>query len=52
MADVFIVDSYEKQLLINNLLPDIFVLERKNLKGTRVSFFYSPFLVAHEQRSI
>ncbi len=38
MADVFIVDSYEKQLLINNLLPDIFVLERKNLKGTRVSF--------------
>lgn len=38
MADLFIVDSFEKRLMINNLLPDIFISERKQLKGTRVSF--------------
>ncbi len=38
MADVFIIDSFEKKLTINNLLPDIFISTRKILKGTRVSF--------------
>jgi anti-sigma regulatory factor (Ser/Thr protein kinase)/predicted transcriptional regulator len=38
MADVFIIDSFKKKLTINNLLPDIFITDRKPLKGTRVSF--------------
>jgi len=38
MADVFIIDSYEKRLTCNNLLPDIFITNRKVLAGTRVSF--------------
>jgi hypothetical protein len=38
MADVFIIDSYRKQLIINNLLPDIFIKDRASLTGTRVSF--------------
>ncbi|MEA3249367.1 MAG: DUF4325 domain-containing protein [Patescibacteria group bacterium] len=37
-ADVFIVDSFDKRLTINNLLPDMFVIDRRELKGTRVSF--------------
>jgi len=37
-ADTFIVDSYDKRLTVNNLLPDVFITERKSLKGTRVSF--------------
>lgn len=38
MADVFVIDSYEKRLTINNLIPDIFIRDRKPLKGTRVTF--------------
>ncbi len=38
MGDVFVIDSYEKRLTVNNLLPDIFIADRKSLKGTRVSF--------------
>lgn len=38
MADVFIVDSYDKRLTVNNFLPDIFISDRQSLKGTRVSF--------------
>ncbi len=38
MADTFIVDSFEKRLTVNNLLPDIFISDRRPLKGTRVSF--------------
>lgn len=38
MADVFIIDSYEKTLTINNLVSDVFIKDRKNLVGTRVSF--------------
>lgn len=38
MADTFIVDSFEKRLTVNNLLPDIFISDRKPLQGTRISF--------------
>ena len=38
MADVFVIDSYEKRLTVNNLLPDVFISDRKSLKGTRVGF--------------
>jgi len=38
MADVFIVDSFEKKLTINNLVRDVFITDRKSLVGTRVSF--------------
>lgn len=38
IADVFVIDSFEKRLTINNLLPDIFIADRKTIKGTRVSF--------------
>ncbi|MBI2483537.1 DUF4325 domain-containing protein [Candidatus Uhrbacteria bacterium] len=38
MADVFIIDSFEKRLTINNLLPDIFIIDRRSMKGTRVCF--------------
>lgn len=38
MADVFVIDSFDKRLVVNNLLPDIFITDRKALKGTRVSF--------------
>ncbi|MEY4745099.1 MAG: hypothetical protein RL272_1044 [Candidatus Parcubacteria bacterium] len=38
MADVFTIDSFEKRLTINNLLPDIFITDRKSIAGTRVSF--------------
>ena len=38
MADVFVVDSFEKRLTVNNLLPDIFISDRKPIRGTRVSF--------------
>ncbi|MFA6100156.1 MAG: DUF4325 domain-containing protein [Patescibacteria group bacterium] len=38
MADVFIIDSFEKRLTVNNLIPDIFIADRKPLQGTRVSF--------------
>jgi anti-sigma regulatory factor (Ser/Thr protein kinase)/biotin operon repressor len=38
MADVFVIDSYEKRLMVNNLLPDIFISDRKSIQGTRVSF--------------
>ncbi len=38
IADVFIVDSFEKRLAVNNLLPDIFISDRKSIKGTRISF--------------
>lgn len=38
IADSFIIDSFEKRLTVNNLLPDIFISDRKPLKGTRVSF--------------
>lgn len=38
IADIFIIDSFEKKLTVNNLLPDIFISDRKVLKGTRVSF--------------
>jgi anti-sigma regulatory factor (Ser/Thr protein kinase) len=38
MADVFIVDSFEKTLTVNNLVRDIFISDRKPLIGTRVSF--------------
>lgn len=39
MADVFILDSYEYRLRIDNSLPDIFVESLKPLKrGTRVKF--------------
>ncbi len=37
-ADVFILDSFEKRLTINNLLPDMFVSDRRPLKGTLVTF--------------
>jgi anti-sigma regulatory factor (Ser/Thr protein kinase) len=38
MADVFIIDSYEKRLTVNNLISDVFITDRKPLLGTRVSF--------------
>jgi len=38
MADVFVIDSFDKRLTVNNLLPDIFITDRKSLKGTRISF--------------
>lgn len=38
IADVFVIDSYEKRLTINNLLPDMFISDRKSLTGTRVGF--------------
>ncbi len=38
IGDVFIIDSFEKRLTINNLLPDIFISDRKSMVGTRVSF--------------
>lgn len=38
IADVFVTDSFEKRLTVNNLLPDIFISDRKTLQGTRVSF--------------
>ncbi|MBD3251336.1 DUF4325 domain-containing protein [Candidatus Uhrbacteria bacterium] len=38
MADTFMIDSFEKRLTINNLLPDLFISDRRILKGTRVSF--------------
>lgn len=38
MADVFNVDSFEKRLSVNNLVSDIFIIDRRMLKGTRVSF--------------
>ncbi|MCR4278979.1 MAG: DUF4325 domain-containing protein [bacterium] len=38
MADIFIIDSFEKRLTINNLVPDVFISDRKSLHGTRVSF--------------
>ena len=38
IGDTFIIDSFEKRLTINNLLPDIFISDRKPLRGTRVSF--------------
>ena len=37
-ADTFIVDSENKKLTINNLLPDIFVSDRAPLQGTQVLF--------------
>lgn len=38
IADVFVIDSFEKRLTVNNLLPDIFIADRRLLAGTRVSF--------------
>lgn len=38
MADIFIIDSFEKRLTVNNLLPDIFISDRRSLSGTRISF--------------
>jgi anti-sigma regulatory factor (Ser/Thr protein kinase) len=38
MADVFIVDSFEKTLTVNNLVHDVFITDRKTLEGTRISF--------------
>lgn len=40
-ADTFIVDSGDKKLTINNLLPDIFISDRASLKGTLVFFAIS-----------
>jgi anti-sigma regulatory factor (Ser/Thr protein kinase)/DNA-binding MarR family transcriptional regulator len=37
-ADVFVLDSFEKKLTVNNLLPDLFISDRKELKGTLVTF--------------
>ncbi len=38
IGDIFIVDSFEKKLTVNNLLPDIFISDRKIVRGTRISF--------------
>lgn len=38
MADIFIIDSFEKTLTVNNLVRDVFISDRKSFKGTRVSF--------------
>lgn len=37
-ADTFVIDSGDKKLTMNNLLPDIFVSDRAPLKGTLVFF--------------
>jgi biotin operon repressor len=37
-ADVFIADSFGKRLTVNNLLPDVFFSDRRELAGTRISF--------------
>lgn len=38
MGDVFIIDSFEKRLTVNNLIQDIFISDRTTLKGTRITF--------------
>jgi len=40
-GDLFILDSFTYQLLVNNDIPDVFVNNIKNVKGTRVSFSIS-----------
>lgn len=40
-ADTFIIDSGDKKLTINNLLPDIFISDRASLRGTLVFFAIS-----------
>ena len=42
MADVFIIDSYDYQLLVNNEINDQFLnIRRRNKRGTRVAFYLS-----------
>ncbi|KAA0206718.1 DUF4325 domain-containing protein [Candidatus Uhrbacteria bacterium] len=36
-VDVFVLDSFEKRLTVNNLLPDLFVSDRRPLRGTLVT---------------
>lgn len=38
IADVFVEESYDYELRIDNLVKDIFVEEIKSLKGTKVTF--------------
>lgn len=39
LADVFVLDSFEYRLRVDNLIPDIFIEKLENaLKGTRVKF--------------
>jgi anti-sigma regulatory factor (Ser/Thr protein kinase)/biotin operon repressor len=40
-ADNFVIDSGNKRLTVNNLLPDIFITDRVLLKGTKISFAIS-----------
>lgn len=37
-ADIFIADSFKKRLTVNNLLPDVFFSDRRELIGTRIRF--------------
>lgn len=37
-ADTFVIDSGEKKLSINNLLPDLYIRDRSLLKGTQIVF--------------
>lgn len=37
-ADTLVIDSGDKKLTINNLLPDLFIVDRTPLKGTLISF--------------
>lgn len=38
VADIFVLDSFNFRLMIDNLVKDIFVQEIRPVKGTRVSF--------------
>jgi anti-sigma regulatory factor (Ser/Thr protein kinase) len=38
IADRFIIESYNYQLLIDNIIDDIFVNSHKNIKGTKILF--------------
>lgn len=41
-SDVFMIDSFGKRLLVDNINQDVFVKNIKSLKGSRVSFTISP----------
>lgn len=41
ISDIFVIKSYGKTLIINNILKDITVKDSKNIKGTYVTFVIS-----------
>lgn len=47
-ADNFVIDSGNKKLVFNNLLPDIFITDRNILQGTKIIFVIS----VHSQKRL